>query len=375
MALGTLCILVRENGRIERSDKDILYITYALVALSALAEWAGVQMNGRDGVPDILLQAVKTVDYILTPLAGGALVAQTHLRNIWQKLMAVVLCANTVLQLVSFMNGWMVTVTEDHYYVHGWLYPVYLSACLIIMGLMIIQFLIYGKSFKKQNRVSLYAIMLIVITGFVIQEALPSGHRTAYLGLTIGAALMFIHYSEFTSLGMDAELKRKQAQIDTDALTGLYSRRAYMRAIKEYNENGAIPEDVAIFVIDINGLKTVNDNLGHEAGDELICGASDCIRATFRENCRSFRTGGDEFVVIADRMNQTYIDFSMRRLSYEAEKWSGENVKSLVLAVGYAYSKDHPDADADELIREADYKMYAAKAEYYRKAGIDRRRR
>ena len=89
MALGVLCILVHENGRMQKDDKKLLYITYTLVALSAIAEWTGVQLNGRDDIPEVLLLTAKTCDYILTPLAGGALVAQMHMKNIWQTIMMV----------------------------------------------------------------------------------------------------------------------------------------------------------------------------------------------------------------------------------------------------------------------------------------------
>ena len=48
-----------------------------------------------------------------------------------------------------------------------------------------------------------------------------------------------------------------------------------------------------VFLIDINGLKVVNDTLGHEAGDELICGAAACITSTFKDKGNTYRIGGD----------------------------------------------------------------------------------
>ena len=374
MALGVLCILVHENGRMQKDDKKLLYITYILVALSAIAEWTGVQLNGRDDIPEVLLLTAKTCDYILTPLAGGALVAQMHMKNIWQTMIEAVLAVNVALQIVSFFTGWMITIDEDHCYEHGLLFPLYLAICIMTVILLIIQFLVYGSSYKRQNRFSLYSIMIIIISGIMIQEVLPGGNRMSYLGMTLGAALMFIHYTEFTALGMDDEIRRKQEQIDTDVLTGLYSRRAFTEAIKAYNDKGAVPEDLAIFVIDINGLKTVNDNLGHDVGDELICGSADCVTSAYGGVGKCYRTGGDEFVVIAENMDRESIDSCMQHIKNETDKWSGKEVKSLGLSIGYAFAKDHPDVDADGLIREADYKMYAAKAEYYRKAGIERRR-
>ncbi|MBR5705734.1 MAG: diguanylate cyclase, partial [Deltaproteobacteria bacterium] len=69
--------------------------------------------------------------------------------------------------------------------------------------------------------------------------------------------------------------------------------------MKALDSEGAPPEDLAVFSIDVNGLKTVNDSLGHDAGDELIRGAADCISAAFGQTGKCYRTGGDEFVVLA----------------------------------------------------------------------------
>ena len=78
LMLLVLCILVRENGRIEAKKKRLFYLTYLLIALAALAEWVGLQLNGREDLPKAALQAVKCADYILTPTATGALVMQMH---------------------------------------------------------------------------------------------------------------------------------------------------------------------------------------------------------------------------------------------------------------------------------------------------------
>lgn len=277
MALGILCILVHENGRIAHNDKKLLYVTYLLIAASAFVEWTGVRIDGDPNAPEGMLAAVKCLDYILTPMAGGALVAQIHLKNVLQDILIGILCVNAVFQIMASFNGWMLIIDDQNHYSHGMLYPVYLSICLIVVILVIIQFFLYGRSFSKQNLVSLYAIMVLALSGIVIQEVLPGSYRTAYIGLTLSAALLFIHFTEFTALQMDENLADKQHQIDTDALTGLYSRSYYIDTLKEYDEKGDLPKDLAAYTIDINGLKTVNDTLGHYAGDELICGASDCI--------------------------------------------------------------------------------------------------
>ena len=207
LALGVLSILIRENDRLSKSDKRLLYLTYALIAISALAEWCGVQLDGRTDVPKWILVFVKTADYILTPLAGGALVVQMRIENRWRNAMLGILAANAVLQAVSAFTGWMVVVDEAHHYSHGPLYGLYMGLCLAIIAIVIIEFILYGRSFRRQNRLSLYAIMLLVVIGIAIQEALPGDNRTSYITLALGAALMFIHYSEYSQLALDEDRK------------------------------------------------------------------------------------------------------------------------------------------------------------------------
>ena len=374
MALGVLCILVHENGRIPRADKRLFYLTYLLIAVSALAEWCGIFMDGRTNLPRWLLALAKCADYSLTPMAGGALVMQMHLRNRWGKALQGILAANLLFQLLAAPNGWMICIDDQNHYQHGPLYGAYLLLCLAIIGMVLIQSVIYGKSFRHQNRKSLFAVSLLVLAGIAVQETAPAGLRTAYIGLTLGAALMFIHYSEFSQLAADEHLREQQIRIETDALTGVFSRMAYSDTLNRLNAAEKLPETFAAYTIDINGLKEINDTLGHDAGDELIRGAAKCIEAVFRDRGHCYRTGGDEFVVLAKEPNRAAADTALLRLELSSREWRGEKAKELKLASGFALARENPGLSAEKLVREADLAMYEAKAEYYRSTGLDRRR-
>ena len=369
--MGVLCILLWENSWIPKEDKRHFYLTYGIIALAALAEWTGIQLNGNESFPKWVLAAVKCADYVLTPLAGGALAAQMKLRNRWQTALITVLAANTLFQIVACFNRWMLVIDDQNHYSHGPLYTVYILVYLLVIILMAAQFLSYGRSYHRQNRASLYSVLLLVIVGIGIQEVLGSEYRTAYIALTMGVTLMFIHYSEFYQMHADEHIRRQYTQLMTDALTGVLSRHAYMSALQRYADSAGIPDDLAAFSIDINGLKTVNDTIGHEAGDELIIGAARCIENVFTGG-ECFRTGGDEFIVLT-RMGKEQADAALLRLEQEAASWAGNLVKSLNLAAGYALVGEHPGITAEKLVIEADHAMYARKAAYYRESGHDRR--
>ena len=149
---------------------------------------------------------------------------------------------------------------------------------------------------------------------------------------------------------------------------------SYSRALEELDANGTLPENFAAFTIDINGLKAVNDSLGHEAGDELIRGAATCVKAVLGDEGQCYRTGGDEFVMLT-RMKREKAEYALQKLKYETERWQGSAVKSLNVSAGYALAAEC-DADgltAEALVRQSDRAMYEAKADYYQSAGRKQR--
>ncbi len=371
IALLILCTLVYENDRISTRKRKIFYLTYVLIFIASLAEWVGVYISGITGIPTVCLRIVKCIDYILTPIAGAALVGQMRLRNVWTKILNVVILFNTLIQLVSFFTGWMTIVDEKHYYHHGPLYNIYIGEYVIVLLLVIILFLNYGKNFRKQNRLSIYLVMVFMLVGIIMQEGLGKDVRTAYLAMTIGATLMFIHSTEYSQQKKDDELLEQRIQIKTDALTGLLSRYAYNNALDKYTTD--MPESLVAFSIDINGLKRVNDTLGHEAGDELICGAAACIKNVFDEVGSCYRTGGDEFIVLASMSKKEAVK-CVQDIEKLTKNWTGSLVDSLALSVGYAVLEEHKDCNCSELIQVADKQMYMAKDEYYRTTKIDRRK-
>ena len=81
-----------------------------------------------------------------------------------------------------------------------------------------------------------------------------------------------------------------------DGLTECFNRKAYVDDTS--NLSSEYPNDFVYISMDVNGLKVVNDSLGHEAGDEIIIGASQCMLKSFNKYAKVYRTGGDEFTII-----------------------------------------------------------------------------
>ena len=368
IALLTLSVLVFEDNRIKKEKKRILYITYLLTALAASAELLGLLFNGQTSIPAWGIKLVKFFDYVLTPVAGGIIVLQFKKNiKIFTYIIFGLLILNIVFQFISLFTDWMVVIDNANYYMHGKLYTVYIVIYFIIVALVILEFFMYGKKFRHQNRISLLAIVVFIVTGITLQ--IFTEVRCAYVTLTIALAMLFIHHSEFSQQRADDKIQEQKILITIDPLTGILNRYAYEKALEKLEDSN----DLVIFSIDINCLKIVNDTKGHQAGDELICGAAKLVSDTFNQYGESYRTGGDEFIAIC-HLGKNDIDAAISELKDKMIKWSGEKVNSISLSIGYASRKDFKNITIDELVEEADKRMYQSKADYYCTIGVDRRK-
>ncbi len=158
------------------------------------------------------------------------------------------------------------------------------------------------------------------------------------------------------------ELKSTKAMVNTDALTGVKSKFAYMETeiqIDELMKNPGKPE-YAVIVFDINNLKIINDRFGHEHGDELIKAACKIICKHFSHS-PVFRIGGDEFSAVL--MEQDYENrlSILNAFNLEIE----ENIKNKLPLIAAGMQEYDPSTDYrfGDVFRKADKKMYARKEE------------
>lgn len=188
------------------------------------------------------------------------------------------------------------------------------------------------------------------------------------MGISI---LVGVITSMFYRLRENNEMLLKESV--TDALTGCFNRKALREDALEYAGMPDISNLVCISS-DVNGLKIANDTLGHQAGDELIRGAADCLRQAFGSYGNVYRTGGDEFIALIFANEEELKDLK-EDLSKIIKEWHGSIVDKMSLSVGYATTKEFPDIPIINLIKISDERMYEEKREYYRTCGIDRRKR
>lgn len=146
-----------------------------------------------------------------------------------------------------------------------------------------------------------------------------------------------------------------------DPLTGLLNRQAFYDDSATYH--AAI---TAVASMDMNGLKKMNDTLGHQAGDEALVRIAGCMNAYANRDTMVYRTGGDEFMILFFQKGEEEVARVTEQIS--------ENVRQTGCSISAGYAMRGAAGDLDGMIRESDSRMYEDKANYYRAKERDRRR-
>ncbi|MBR3555306.1 MAG: GGDEF domain-containing protein [Oscillospiraceae bacterium] len=188
-----------------------------------------------------------------------------------------------------------------------------------------------------------------------------------------GEELVQLHHlvdsSDYMELfrDMGSYSKSLKQEKERDGLTGLYNKGKFLSLKQTLFRNQS---SLAVFNMDVNNLKYLNDNFGHEAGDKLIQKAAESLRRIEARNVIPFRVGGDEFIVVALHLRRE--EAEQLRADWEVglrELNRPDDGIHCVIACGMAYGEE--GYDLEELMAEADREMYEDKKAKKKAAGQD----
>jgi len=149
-----------------------------------------------------------------------------------------------------------------------------------------------------------------------------------------------------------------------DELTGLYNRRGFITlAEQQLKIEERRKKKLVLYFADLDRMKWINDHLGHQEGDRALQDASRILKETFRDADIIGRMGGDEFAVLALDVDGVDPGILIERLgkTLEAFREKEERPYRLSLSVGYAEYDPNRPLSLDQLLAEADYRMYEQK--------------
>jgi diguanylate cyclase (GGDEF)-like protein len=156
-----------------------------------------------------------------------------------------------------------------------------------------------------------------------------------------------------------------------DDLTGLLNRRAFVASVEKSLTN-ARAGTIGVILYDVDGLKAINDDCGHQAGDELLRLASGHLGNATHQNGAAFRIGGDEFAVVVDRGDGSRLAELVRTIhTFKADFEACGHCHSVQMSAGYASVAEGESFDS--LFRRADQRLRDRKQRLYGTVSTSRR--
>jgi diguanylate cyclase (GGDEF)-like protein len=225
---------------------------------------------------------------------------------------------------------------------------------------------------KRQRGVN-YALMTAAaaVVGLLLLRAIFTSHvslRTDFVSNRFTYAYIFVATAgTFLVLGyvlgrQADELRRVST---TDSLTGLFNRRAMNDRLQhEWRRSSRYHTPLALLLIDIDGLKRINDEWGHRGGDRLLRSTATAIRETLRTTDVGARWGGDEFAIVAPQTSRDAARRLAERLLTQLKNQKDYAPGGIAASVGVAVFESAQDAgkNLDWLMRCADGALYSAKS-------------
>lgn len=345
LVLSAFAIALHITVFLDKKTIRRLYVLILGVFLLSIAVFAEFEY-AASAEHRILRSVLMAIRYSATPLIISQLIYTLVKRQTsFIFTPAIVL---TVIDFVSIFTGSVFRIDEDNVFSRGVLgYLPFVVAGLYSLAL--VYFLIKRSNKKLMEIVPILFLSFALLSGLVYPFVFGSDFSRIFCS-TIATALFIYYVFEILQ------------QTKKDSLTGLLNRHAYNSDICMNPK-----EITALVSIDMNGLKTLNDTLGHAAGDEALVTLALCFHKALKSRQFGYRIGGDEFVILCRKTSQKDVTELIKRI----EDKVGETKYNC--SIGYSYSADGKKS-MEDMLKESDIMMYAAKERYYAESGKTRRK-
>ena len=179
--------------------------------------------------------------------------------------------------------------------------------------------------------------------------------------IDIGGLIIIIAMELIKALRYAAQNRILQSKVYRDEATGLPNKNKCEEILNEPRLL-TVEDTVAVCVFDLNNLRNINNNLGHDKGDEYIRSFALQLRIAVPDEYFVGRDGGDEFIAVLKGVTRTRVEECLLSIQKQTQKYSKEYPEMPIsYAVGYALSQDFEQVTMRELFRYADKNMYIDK--------------
>lgn len=355
LTLMLFSVLKNSSGR-HQAGNHLLALLIGLTLLLALFDILGWIWEGKPGaaahtanlVANTLLYlfapfpAVSWLLYVSYQLSGSL---RRTLRVFYVSL--AVLVFNTVLTLTSPQTGWFFSIDDANNYTRGSLFFLHILIPYLFLLVTFILILSYKSIQEPAVHRSLLLFILPPLIGTVLQS-LFYGLSLNWASITLSILILF--------------LRIQSRGLFTDSLTGTYNRRHFERIINN-KISRAGQEGFSVIIADLDSFKQINDQFGHDVGDEALLQTVHLFRKTLRQDDLIARFGGDEFYILLDIKDPDTLQAKVRRIESVFQQFSAKSdlLYSLSVSMGAAVYGEKGKQSAEEFLRYVDQLMYKAK--------------
>lgn len=294
--------------------------------------------------------SMNAINYALAPLLPYFIVLMN--RKCWKRVEQIGMIPAVfiiLMALTSQQTKFLFYIDENNHYNRGSLFMLSLGVCLLYFLMLVITSFREYRDADTKEKIYLLAILIWALGGVLLQVLIS---ETSAMWTTTGIALILYYMFEL-------ELSNKY-----DVLTGVRNRRAFDR----HKDKLLSDSHYSLVVFDINGLKPVNDNMGHEEGDKLIMGVANILANTFYGIGKIYRIGGDEFCIICHEKNEEKAEKALTELEQNIAKANknGNNKFTISVSYGMEIHGSEDRREYHEVFNTADDKMYKMKQDFYK---------
>lgn len=345
--LAALCFLaglIHSTTTLNRSRKKPFLVGIMLTVLVILAE-AGTVLLGTFPNLRSLNIFCNLLGFALTPLIPLAITLILD-RGILprRKLIFVPTALNLLAVVFSPRFNWIFHVSSHNGYARGRYFALFIVVYLANLLFLAAGTLEIGKRHNYPLRGKLLVLALFTIGGTSIQLIFPSVHSSWHC-VTLALFFYFFLLSEFDS--------------SFDALTGLYNRSSFDRAVRNLGDAGGF----CLIMIDIDDFKLINDAQGHDVGDQVMRSVAEVVRRAFGREYTCYRFGGDEFAVIGSETEPGRVEDRLRAVVSGLEDLRRQDAQLPTVSYGYSVVGWGEQLDFHRVFKEADDQMYRSKRE------------
>ena len=235
---------------------------------------------------------------------------------------------------------------------------------LIFAALCMVLTLLFQKRKKSSTRIGRSWVLTFLLVFGLSADLVCFYVQGSSSGLVFSLLAIFVYtLAQFTISVLDTNRKAY-----TDAHTGLFNRRRWDTLIDSMD---SFHDPVGMMMLDLNGLKYVNDTMGHDAGDKMIFNFVNILRNTIPPTNTICRWGGDEFTVLITNADKDIMEHYVEQIRTAATFYNESGEKpALYFAAGYALSTEFPELSLKELLQKADERMYLDKEKWYMEKGL-----